>query len=125
MQERLTERASLWTLAAAPTLWAAHFMACYLTAAIWCAKAATAESPLWTVRVAIAAYTAVALGAIAAVAYGGYRRHMLGSAHLPHDDDTPADRTRFLGFATLLLSGLSAVAVAYSALVAVFIRSCE
>jgi len=48
----------------------------------------------------------------------------LGSATLPHDDDTPEDRHRFLGFATLLLSALSAVAVLYAGLVAVFIRSC-
>ena len=125
MNDRLPPPANLWTLAASPTLWAVHFMACYLTAAIWCAKAGPAQTSLWTVRLAIAVYTVVALAAIAAIGYGGYRRHALGSTELPHDDDTPEDRTRFLGFATLLLSGLSAVAVAYSALVAVFVRSCE
>ena len=37
-----------------------------------------------------------------------------GNATLPHDDDTPEDRHRFLGFAALLLSALSAVAVIYA-----------
>jgi len=44
---------------------------------------------------------------------------------VPHDADTPEDRHRFLGFATLLLSGLSAVAVIYTALVVVVFRSCH
>jgi hypothetical protein len=50
--------------------------------------------------------------------------HTLGHAALPHDDDTPEDRQRFLGFATLLLSVLSAVAVIYAAAVVVFIERC-
>jgi hypothetical protein len=55
----------------------------------------------------------------------GFRRHRLGSAELPHDDDSPEDRHRFLGFSTFLLSALSAVAVVYSALAAVFIETCQ
>jgi hypothetical protein len=74
---------------------------------------------------AIAAYTAAALLVIGIVGWIGYRRHSYGSADLPHDDDTPEDRHRFLGYSTLLLSGLSAVATLYAALVAVFIGSCH
>jgi hypothetical protein len=69
-------------------------------------------------------YTALALAAIGIVGWIGYRRHRFGNADAPHDDDTPEDRHRFLGFATLLLSGLSAVAVIYAALVAVFVERC-
>jgi hypothetical protein len=79
---------------------------------------------LATTRLAILVYTLVSLLAIGIVGWIGYRRHRFGSATLPHDDDTPEDRHRFLGFATLLLSALSAVAVLYAGLVAVFIRSC-
>jgi hypothetical protein len=82
------------------------------------------DGGLATVRVAIALYTLVALTTIGGIGWIGYRRHSYGGAELPHDDDTPEDRHRFLGFATLLLSGLSAVATLYAALVAVFIRSC-
>ena len=116
---------SLWLLVASPTTWAAHFLLCYLTAAVWCAKVAGPAGPLGTVRVLIAAYTVLALAGIGLVGWVGYRRHTYGTASTPHDFDTPEDRHRFLGFATLLLSGLSAVAVAYVALTALFIGTCH
>jgi hypothetical protein len=72
----------------------------------------------------ILAYTAIALIGIAIIGRRGYLRHGLGNGSLPHDDDTPEDRTRFLGFATLLLSGLSAVATIFSAFVLFFFRRC-
>ena len=37
---------SLWFLIAAPIMWAAHFLLCYLTAAIWCAKLAGPDGAL-------------------------------------------------------------------------------
>lgn len=109
-------------IAASPTIWAAHFLLSYITAAIWCAKTG---APLDPVRVAIAVYTAIALAGIGFAGWRGLRRHKLGTATVPHDFDTPEDRHRFIGFATLLLSGLSAVATIYVALVAVFIETCH
>ncbi|MGH7960786.1 MAG: hypothetical protein ACRERD_03030 [Candidatus Binatia bacterium] len=116
---------SLWLLTASPVLWAAHFLLCYITAAIWCAKVVGPGGSLTTVRGAIVVYTALALTGIGSIGWIGYRRHSFGNASLPHDDDTPEDRHRFLGFATLLLSALSAVAVIYAALVVVFIGRCQ
>ena len=29
---------TLWTLFTAPVVWAAHFLVCYVLAAVWCAK---------------------------------------------------------------------------------------
>lgn len=116
---------TLWILAASPAIWAAHFMLCYVTAAIWCGMVAGPEGSLWTVRLAIAGYTIVALAAIGAIGFVGFRRHRLGTATPPHDADTPEDRHRFIGFSTLLLSGMSAVAVFYAALAAVFIEGCQ
>ncbi len=104
-------------------VWAVHFLACYLTAAIWCAKAGRVAE-LAGVRVAVATSTLVALGAIVYVGAEGLRRHRLGTATVPHDFDTRESRHRFLGFATVLLSGLSAVAVVYVALPALFFRAC-
>lgn len=115
------KKESLWMLATSPVIWAAHFLLCYVTAAIWCAKVG---GPLGSVRLAIAIYTVAALGGIGTMAWIGLRRHTFGSATVPHDFDTPEDRHRFLGFATLLLSALSAVAVIYVAIVAVFIERC-
>jgi hypothetical protein len=123
---RLAEQhQSFIILAASPLVWAGHFMLCYVTAAVWCAKQDSPLVSLMTVRTAIAIYTAAALGAIAIIWWVGYRAHHLGHGSAPHDDDSPQDRHRFIGFATVLLSGLSAVAVVYAALVAVFIESCQ
>ncbi len=118
-------RESLWILTVSPAIWAAHFLLCYLTAAVWCAKLAGRDASLGGVRWAVAVYTVIALAGILVTAWKGYLRHEHGTAAVPHDFDTPADRHRFLCFATLLLSGLSAVAVVYAALAAVFIGSCR
>jgi hypothetical protein len=118
------ENESLWLLVAPPALWAGHFLLCYGTAAVWCAKVAGYGGSLATTRLAIAIYTVLALAGIGALGWVGYRRHSFGHADLPHDDDTPEDRHRFMGFATLLLASLSAVAVIYAALVAVFVDRC-
>ncbi|HEU4520740.1 MAG TPA: hypothetical protein VFT12_01985 [Thermoanaerobaculia bacterium] len=116
---------SLWRIIVSPTIWAVHFMLCYITAAIWCAKFAGRDDSLQPVRWAIVAYTAVALIGIAWNGWDGFRRHRLGNETAPHDDDTPEDRHRFLGFATALLAALSAVATIYAALVVIFFRSCR
>jgi hypothetical protein len=126
MSSRLEERReNIWMLAVAPTIWAAHFGLCYITAAIWCAKVPSALAPLGGIRTAVAVFTALALAGIGVTGWIGYRAHSYGAASLPHDDDTPEDRHRFMGYATFLLSGLSAVAVIYAALVVVFIETCQ
>lgn len=116
---------SLWLLIVSPTIWAAHFMLSYITAAVWCAKFAPADGSLGFVRWAIAGYTVVALAGIALNGRGGLRRHRFGSESLPHDFDTPGDRHRFLGFSTVLLAGLSAVATVFVAIVAIFFEDCR
>jgi hypothetical protein len=116
---------SLWLLTLSPAMWAAHLLLCYVTAAIWCAKQPSALAPLGGVRTAVVAYTVAALAGIAIVGWIGYRAHRHGDDPPPHDADTPEDRHRFMGFATLLLSGLSAVAVVYAALVALFFETCQ
>jgi hypothetical protein len=119
------ENESLWLLTVSPVMWVAHFLLSYLTAAIWCAKLAGPNGSLGGVRVAIAVYTVLVLLGIGFTGRLALRRHQFGSATAPHDFDTPEDRHRFLGFATLLLSALSAVATLYVALAAVFIGSCH
>lgn len=118
------ERESLWGLVVSPVIWSAHFLLCYITAAIWCAKKGP-DASLSTVRVAIITYTAVAIVAIAWNAWDGYRRHRFAKGKLPHDFDSPEDRHRFLGFATLLLALLSGVATLYAAMVVIFFWDCH
>lgn len=115
---------SLWILTVSPVVWAAHFLLSYVTAAIWCAKVAGRDGSLYTVQVAIGVFTLLALVGIGLVGWKGYRMHTFGVGTLPHDFDSPGDRHRFLGFATVLLSGLSAVATVYVAIVALFFNTC-
>jgi|SRR5688572_22757895 hypothetical protein len=130
VKPRTLDKGSLWLLTIAPTIWAAHLLLSYITAAIWCAKSAVPDASLGGVRTAIAWYTAVALVGIVFVGWEGLRRHSYslisaGTEATTHDLDTPEDRHRFLGFATLLLSSLSAVAVLYAALAATYFDTCR
>lgn len=116
---------SLWLLVVSPATWAAHFLISYVTAAIWCAKAPSSDAPLGWVRVAIVAYTVVALVLIGVNGSSGLRRYRHGNGESTRHDDTPADRHRFLGFATLLLAGLSFVSTVFVALVVFFFEDCR
>jgi hypothetical protein len=118
------ENEQLWRLAAAPLIWALHFLGSYATASIFCAKLAGPELSLAPVRVALAIYTVFALLPIALIGKNGWMRSRRGRVPLTHHQDAAEDRHRFLGFATMLLSGLSAIAVIYSALTALFVRTC-
>ena len=119
------DRESLWLLIVSPTIWAAHFLLSYISAAIWCAKYAARYGSIEPVRWAIVAYTVIALAGIAWNGRSGLRRHRFQSESLPHDFDTPGDRHRFLGFATVLLAGLSAVATVFAAFVVLFFDDCR
>lgn len=116
---------SLWLLAAAPLIWAAHLLLSYCTAAVWCAKFAGPGGSLDTARLAIGGYTVLGLVGVVLVGWRGYTRHKLDNSPVPHDLDSAADRYRFLGYAALLLAGLSGVAIGYQALAVVFIGSCR
>lgn len=116
---------SLWTLFTAPVIWALHFLACYVTAAVYCAKAGAAPLSFVTMRLALGAITVLALAGIVLSAWLAWRQWGFGTDDPPHDDPTRLDRLRFQGFATLLLSGLSFAAVVFVALPLVFIEACQ
>ena len=116
---------SLWFVIAAPLCWAAHFLVSYATVAVWCERYAGRDGSLYPARVAVAAFTAAALAGIGLIALAAWRRYQHGGGTEAFDADTPLGRHRFIGSATLLLSALSAVATAYSALTVVFIRDCH
>ena len=119
------DRYSLWLLTIGPAIWALHLLLSYVTAAVWCAKFVPAGGPLDGVQTAIVMYTALALIGIGVVGWQGLRRHRHGTEATTHDLDTREDRHRFIGFATLLLSGLSAVGVIYAALAARYFDTCR
>lgn len=115
---------SLLWVAAAPGVWAAHFLLSYATAAVWCAKQGS-DAPLSLARGAIGVFTLVGLAAVGLVALRGLRSYRITDGKPRIDVDTSAARHQFLGFTLLSLSGLSAVAIVYQALAAVFIGSCR
>ncbi len=115
---------TLWTLFTAPVVWALHFMVCYVVVAIYCEKAVFWAIEFGTIRVALGGVTLLALAMIVLSAYLAWRQWGFGSGDPPHDQPTPLDRRRFQGFATLLLSGLSFVAVIYVAIPLILIDGC-
>lgn len=123
--ELAAARETIFVIPAAPAIWAVHFLASYITGAIWCAKIGGQTGPIDGARWLVAGYTLVALVAIAVVGVRGWRRHSYGDADVPHDAATAADRHRFLGFSTVLLSALSFVAVIFVAMPIVFVETCR
>ncbi|WP_245571352.1 hypothetical protein [Neorhizobium alkalisoli] len=116
---------TLWTLFTAPTVWALHFVVCYAAVAIFCAKGMAEEIAFGTLRLGLGIFTLLALAMIVLSSYLAWRQWGFGSGDPPHDAATREDRKYFQGFATLLLSGLSFVAVVYAAIPLIFIAECQ
>ena len=115
---------TLWTLFTGPVIWAAHFLVCYIGAALFCEKPALFGGDFHGLRIAIAVVTGLSLAVILLAAALSWRQWGFGTGDPPHDEPTRSDRLLFQGFATLLLSGLSFVAVLFTALPALFITDC-
>ncbi len=115
---------SLWTLFTSPVVWALHFLACYVGAAIYCEKPGILGADFTTLRVAIAIITVLSLAMIVVATLLAWRQWGFGTEDPPHDDATRRGRKLFQGYATLLLSGLSFVAVIFTAMPALFITEC-
>ncbi|HEV7437610.1 MAG TPA: hypothetical protein VGO22_22520 [Pseudorhizobium sp.] len=116
---------SLWTLFTAPAVWAFHFVVCYVVVAIYCEKMLVWSIDFDTIRIGLGIFTLLALAMIVLSAYLAWRQWGFGSGEPPHSQATDRDRRRFQGFATLLLSGLSFVAVVYVAIPLAFIAGCQ
>ena len=75
-------------------------------------------------RIAIVVLTVLSLGMIVLSALLAWRQWGFGTGDPPHDEPTRQDRLMFQGYATLLLSGLSFIAVIYTALPVLFVTDC-
>jgi hypothetical protein len=117
------ELETLWTLFTAPVVWALHFLLCYLTVAIHCAKVDPGAS-LAAIRFMLAGATVLALATIVLSATLAWRQWGFGLQEPPHEEPTREDRRLFQGFATLLLSALSFVSVLFVALPLAAIERC-
>ena len=115
----------LWFLVGSPTVWALHFLACYVLAAIHCEKAGGAFANLAPIRIWIVGLTIVALIFVFIAGLQAWRHWGFGANQPPHDADSPEDRRRFIGYAALLISALSFVAIVFTALPVFFITDCR
>jgi hypothetical protein len=114
----------LWIPIVGPVIWAVHFTLCYVTAALWCGRFASASGP-GDVRLMIGVYTAIAMAGTTASFVQGLRRHRYQLPTRTHDDDTPEDRRHFLAFTTMLLAGISLLSVAYVAIAVMVVPPCS
>ncbi len=122
--EASEERQSLWLLVLSPSIWAAHFLASYVGAAMWCGTMEDRAKSVDAMRLWIVLFGLVALLLIGIIGRIGRRKYQMEGGEPPFDKDTAEDRHRFLGAATVLLSGLSAMATIYVCLSQLFIRNC-
>lgn len=115
---------TLWTLFTSPVVWAIHFLACYIGAAVFCEKPLLFANDFNNLRIGIAVATIISLCMIVFAALLAWRQWGFGSGAPPHDNPTRRERMLFQGYATLLLSGLSFIAVIFTAMPALFITEC-
>lgn len=107
----------LWLFVWPVAAWGVHFLAAYVSAAIYCAKA-SAGAGLEAAKLAILAATVVALAALGVLAWHARGRYRRGAASRASDD-------RFIGATTLMLCALSALAVIAVGSVAFFFGDCR
>lgn len=114
-------RVTLWTLIVPPSVWAVHFLFCYLWVSVSCAKfGAFPPFPVaFIVGTGVALLIITASGVIAWVQTRG------PGDPPPHEQGTDNDRLRFLAESTLLLAGLSFVAVLFTAAPALMLTDCR
>jgi hypothetical protein len=120
----MTRRADpLWVPVVAPVVWSAHFMVCYIWAALACGRFRAGGEG--TLDAAIAATTLLALAVIAATFLRALVQLRYQLPQQPSDDPTPGDRARFMAFTTLLLAGLSGIGTLYVGAAAWLVGGCQ
>lgn len=115
---------TLWTLIAAPAIWAVHFLLSYLLAAYMCAPNDDVFRTIGSLRLFIGIVTVTALILITLAflrAWYDWRRE----GEIEHGEGTAEDRERFLEFSTMLLAALSFVGVVLDATPVLFIADCR
>lgn len=119
----------LWRLLVSPLLWAAHFIASYATVALWCSKVATRTDISGNAYAIVLIYALIAWIGIAIVGWRGYRQYQTETIQtaglLRENIDAASRQRRFFGFTTLLLSGLSGLAVLYTLMVPLLVEGCH
>ena len=116
----------LWRIIVAPTIWAVHFLASYVTVAVYCEKAGRTAA-LDPALVAVVVYTVAALAGIAwsSRTLWRVRGRSLTDDDFEYEHNTPEERHRFLSHVALMLCVLSAVAVIYVTIPMLYLSTCR
>lgn len=116
----------LWSVIIAPFIWAAHFLVCYVGAAIYCQKLGR-DADLGDIRLLVLGATAVALLGIGLSTFRLWRvrGRSLTDDDFEYEHDTAEERHRFLSHVALMLCVLSAVAVIYVTIPMLYLSSCR
>lgn len=116
----------LWRILISPLIWAVHFLACYITVAVFCEKMGRAAA-LGPAEIAVIVYTLLALAGIGWSTWGLWRvrGRSLTDNDFEYEHNTPEERHRFLSHVALILSVLSAVAIIYVAIPMIYLTSCR
>jgi hypothetical protein len=117
-------KSSLWMLIVPLMVWALHFLFCYVYTAVRCAKSGSVEAII-DIRSGITVASVVALLLVVAFGYIAWTQSRLQGDLPPYQDSTDEDRLRFLAVSTLLLAGLSFVAILFTALPAFVFEDCR
>jgi hypothetical protein len=112
----------LWVPVISPIIWSTHFTISYIWAALACGRLAHAADTLSTVFVV---GTAIALVAIGGFFLRAFLQLEYRLPDQPHDDDTAEDRTRFMAYTTLLLSGMSWIATLFVGVAGFAVGGCQ
>ncbi|WP_061938012.1 hypothetical protein [Aureimonas sp. AU22] len=118
-------RDSLVTMIATPTVWALHFLFCYVATAVACAPNADIFKAIGGVRAAIGVATVLSLLFCWFAGFRAWREWRQAGGKPPHDQPTDEDRERQMELASALLSGLSFLAIIFTALPALLVVDCR
>ncbi len=116
----------LWRVIVSPIIWALHFVASYVTVAVYCEKAGR-DAALAPAEIAVIAYTVGALAGIgwSTVGLWRVRGRSLTDDDFEYEHNVPEERHRFLDHVALMLCVLSAVAVLYVAIPMLYLSNCR
>lgn len=126
MAMNVIDRESLLGMVASPLIWAAHFLLCYTLVGVACAFGFASPAPgEWgIIRISLIIVSILALATIAGLAFLAHRRwRQSGASRRPQDAEQ--SRHRFMSVAALLLSILSGIGVAYTAVPLFVLSTCR
>ena len=116
------EAESLIRITLAPVVWAGHFLLCYCTLAVVCAKGG--DPAVW--RGTLIGATVLALAVICWTGWRSFRQwDVRNTGDFANREGHAEDRHQFLGHAAFLLAMISAIGVVYVGVPLLLLEDCR